>query len=167
EAGERHVDQAGIEALEGLAIEAEPIEHARPVTLDENVGRRDKIGDGALPRLGLEIELHHGLAAVHALVGRAPAVGVEWRKRPHRLAAGRLDLHHLRAEIAEMQRRLRPWDELAHVDDANAAEEVDCGHGVFLAASPSHGYAMGPSLSHFVGEGLIRRSIQTSPSPMK
>ena len=78
--------------------------------------------------LGFEIELHHGLAAVHELVGCPDTVGIERREHPHGLAAGRLDLHDIRAEVAEVQGRLRPWDELADVNDANATKEIGEGH---------------------------------------
>ena len=77
----------------------------------------------------LEVYLYDGLAAVHELVARVNAVGIERWHCSHGLTARRFDLHHLGAHVSEMQCRLRPWNELAEVENADTREEIDDLHG--------------------------------------
>src|SRR5579864_3251778 len=123
------MDEARIELFEPRPRKAQAIEHAGTITLDQYVRGLDKRGEIFLAAVALEIDLHHSLAAVHELVAGMNAVGIERRQRAHGLAAGGLHLHHLGAEIGQMQRRLRPRNELAQVEDANAGEEISELHG--------------------------------------
>jgi hypothetical protein len=120
-------DQAGVRLPEGLGGAAEPIEDPGPEVLPDDVGDPAEVEEHVAAVRLLEVERHALLAPVDGEEVRAlAAVGAE-EGRPHaahRVAPGRLlDLDHLRAQVGEQHRAVRPGEHAREVEDADAVEE--------------------------------------------
>jgi hypothetical protein len=114
----RDVDEARVELRERLLAEAEPLHRAGLEVLAEDVGAGD--------------ELEHDLAAARILGVDGDALlvaveeGEEARAGAHELprvvAAERLDLDHLGAEVAEDDPAGRPHHHVRELDHPQAGE---------------------------------------------
>ena len=102
----------------------------------------------ARPASVCEIEHQRALGGVEELEQRASAVRQERRRATHRIAAGRLDLEHVGAEIGGDlggERRRQPQAErhagVVHLDDGEARERqgVGVGHRAMIGASRGFG----------------------------
>jgi hypothetical protein len=118
-------DEAGVPGAECLGAEPERGERARRLRLDQHVGARGERGEP----LGLPapVEDQAPLAQVVEPEEQAPlrvrhAVH-EGRDSPRRVAARRLDLHHVGAEAGQQLPRERAGDP-GQVEDADAVEDA-------------------------------------------
>ena len=109
------VDQARVAGPQPIEVEVQVLGHLAGHVLDQRVGvvheGRERIAPGRV----LEVEAHLVLVAVQGREG-SRGDGAEF------LAAGRIDLHHARAEILQHEAPERPREELGGVDDEHAVE---------------------------------------------
>src|SRR5262249_41598368 len=147
-AGDRAVDDPGIDPGDRLVVEAEPRHHAWAELLDQHVRARDqRIEPRPFDRI-LEVERDALLAAIEPR--EACALAAPFRPmRAHLLAApGRLDLHHLGAGFGEQKRGQRPRQQGREVEHEQALERSHAlSYPVDVRPSPTRaGYrASGPA----------------------
>ncbi|MNS90590.1 hypothetical protein D3C72_1246460 [compost metagenome] len=130
EAGDRAVDQVGLDLPERLIVQAVLPELADLVVLQHHValrgqvahdllalGRADVAGDRALVAVGGQVVGGlGGVAAVFVLEpGRAPGAGIV-------AGAGALDLDHIGAEIGKVLGAPWPGEDAGQVEDAEMAQ---------------------------------------------
>ena len=123
EPAHRAIDEPRVHRGERLVPEAQPLGHARPVILDEDVrGLREALDD--LDTFGrLEVDREPALAPVHRHESRAVAVLRDRRQLARGLARdGRLDLDDVGAHVGEVHRAERRRHRLREVDDAETLE---------------------------------------------
>ena len=123
---ERGIDQPRIDLRQRLVAEAERLERAGAIVLDEHVGGGDQLLQHLAVGLGLQVERDRALvrrlgqergahvAVVERLVGAAAAalVGI----------VGMLDLDHVGAQHRELIGRERPRQHMGGVDDPDTLE---------------------------------------------
>jgi hypothetical protein len=103
-AGDRAVDEPGVDLPQRLVAGAEPVHHARAEGLEQHVGVADEPQEHVAPLLGLQVDADRALVAVEREEQRrgGGAVGalVE-RRRPADVVAhpGVLDLDDVGAEV--------------------------------------------------------------------
>jgi hypothetical protein len=114
--GDRAVHDVRVDLPHALVVHAETTHHTGPEPLDHDVGLRRRVEHRLLPRCVLQV---HGRAAL-------PRVehGEQRRKDAHRVAAGRLDLHDVCAQLDEQLGRVRARSPDAEVEDAHAGQET-------------------------------------------
>ena len=122
EARHRAPDQAGVLLAHDLVAEPEPVELARSVRLDDDVGPPHQ---PAQHRLGRPCDRRssgeRSLPAVEGHVRRVEPPGR--RERPHAVAgAGRLDLDDVGALVGEHQRAEGPGEHPGQVEDLHGGE---------------------------------------------
>ena len=136
EAAHRAVDEPRIHRRERLVPEAQPLRHARPVVLDEDVRRLREALDDQDTLGRLEIDREPALAAVHRHEGGAVSVLRDRRQLARGLARDRrLDLDDVGAHVGEVHRAERRRHRLREVDDAEALERF---HGVEASFDSGH-----------------------------
>ena len=99
--------------VHGLVAEAEPLHHAGPERLDDDVGGREQPLEHVAAVVGLEVDRERTPAAVPDAVA---VVGAE------RIAAGRFDLDHVGALLGEQQHAERTGDPPREIEDADTVE---------------------------------------------
>src|SRR5215213_6655640 len=123
EAGDGAIDEAGIALLEGLIAETELFQCATPHVLDHDIRIRSELLDPLQTFRVLEVHTYGALVAVDRQKvrrltpreGGSPLTGVV-------AALGVLDLDHVRPEIREHHRRVRPGQDPREVEDLHAFE---------------------------------------------
>ncbi len=115
---ERAIDEPRVGLGEIGIAAAEPVHGAGRVVFDRHVGGRRQAVQQRAAFVGLEID---GEAALVAVEG-AEETGGEAGQPPGRIAADRLDLDHVGAEIGEDQPRARPHDGVAEFEHADAGK---------------------------------------------
>src|SRR5207249_4238958 len=113
-AGDRHVHQPRVQARQVIPADPEPVHDTRAEVLDDDVGAADEVEEYLAARCALQVEYQRALAAV-------PADEAE-ELEPERIAARRLDLDDVGAELGEQQRTERTRDEIAEVEDTDPLE---------------------------------------------
>src|SRR5581483_674271 len=160
-AGDRAVDQAGVDRRRGGVAEPELREAAGPEVLDQHVSRRDQAAQrlGAVRRL--EIDRDALLAAVQR--EEEAALAADERRPRARVVAvlGLLDLQHLGAPVAELHRAERTGDDPRQIDDLHAVEWQHCARGSF-----NHITRAGPRAPYGSSRGfaLITSSSTNTPT---
>ncbi len=112
-AGDAAIDDARVDLLDRLVIDAEPVLDVGFVVLDDDVGALGELEEDRAALLALQVQCHRPLVAVQILEIRAVAAaagGVD------QFARG-LDLDHLRAPIGELAHRRRPGAVGGQVND--------------------------------------------------
>ena len=129
EARERAVDEARVDGLEALIVEAIFLEAADLEVLHDDVGLRGKLADQLLALSTRHVDLHRPLAAVGGeeiggIAFAAIRVGDEGRAPAARVVtfARLLHLDHLRAEVGKDLRGPWPREHAAQVEDAETGE---------------------------------------------
>ena len=136
EPADREDHEPWIERVQPLDGKAEPVEHAGPEVLQQDVRPRHELFEQGTPVVGLEVGGHRLLVPVARQEigadrpvrgvdeGRSPAAGVV-------AAVGRLDLHDTGAEVTEHHRGVRPGERPGEVDDEGAGQRSGraVGHG--------------------------------------
>ena len=122
-AGDRAIDQLGIDRAHRLIAEPQPRHHAGAELLDQHIGagqQRHK-----LVAIGLVLEIEHEalLAAVEQREHRALAVEARL-VMAHVLAARPLDLDHLGAGLRQQQRGERPRQQRGEIEHENAGQRL-------------------------------------------
>src|SRR3954471_11286715 len=131
-AGDRDVDEAGVDGSERFGAEPEPLGRARGEVLDEHVGPAHQGRNGRPAVLALEVERYRLLRPVEPdEVARQPADGLVVAAGEI-AGAGTLDLDHSGSEISQLTRRERRGDGLLEGDDEESVEGV---HAEFLRLS--------------------------------
>ena len=126
EAGNRAVNETRVACPQHGMVEGEPLHHARPEILDQNVGRRGQAFERCLAVWMLEVQSQGFLARVlrekadpHAL-RRQRRIGAEV---PGQItAAHRLDLDDLGAEVGELVTREGPGQDVRQVEHSYAGQ---------------------------------------------
>jgi len=119
---DRAVHEPRIERLQIPVAQAEPIEHAGPEVLDQDIGARSQpFHQLAPPRL---LQVHAETLLAHVLLEVVAALPPDRVGHdPAQLTRGRtLHLDHLGAERGQAPGRIGPGDELGGVHDADAVE---------------------------------------------
>src|SRR5204862_3794739 len=111
---DRRIDEAWIRFLQNLVAEPQTRHHGRTKVFDDDIGSLDEAQECLRPGIALEIEHERALAAVPTLESE--------RRHAEWIAARRLDLDDVRAEIGEQHRTERTGDEARQVQDADACQ---------------------------------------------
>ena len=123
--GDGAVDDAGVDLANRLISQAQPLHHAGPEILDDDVGARDELlHQREIPSI-LKVRGEAALVPVDRMEERAVALHLKIREiePPAELPAVRpLDLNDGCAEIGESQGARRPREELAKVEDEEPVE---------------------------------------------
>ena len=124
-AGDRGIDDAGIDRPDRGVVEPEALDDAGPEILQHDVGLADQLSErGEVGRV-LEVEREAFLGAVDGVEdGRIPAdLGVAQIDLATEVAAvGPLDLDDAGAEVLQAQRGVGSGEELAEVDDDQSGQ---------------------------------------------
>ena len=129
----RHVgvDQAGIPGCDVLVLEAEALSGRMRRIDDQHVRPPDQPLEDVPRARRLEIERESPLVAVVEMPGIVVG-GARLRRNlvrdPPRIAARRLDLDHVGAEVGQDHRRARTRDEARQVDHLESREDVVTRH---------------------------------------
>ena len=128
EGRERRVDQPRIDLRQILVAEAERLERAGPVVLDEHVGGRDQLLQDLAAALGLQVERDRALVRGLRQEAGAHLGVVQFLVGAGRAALVRIvrivDLDDVGAEHGELIGGERPGQHMRHVDDANSFERT-------------------------------------------
>ena len=128
EPGDGAGDHAGVELAERGIVGAEPPGYAGAVVVDDDVGPADEVGEHLLAAAAAEVDDDAALVALQVHdVGRERAHhqgGTRAVELARVLAAGRLDLDDVGAEVAEYRRGERPGDDRGEVDDVETCERL-------------------------------------------
>jgi hypothetical protein len=123
EPGDRDQDDAAVELPEPLVIEPHRPHDAGTEVLQHDVGLPDEGGEDLLAARAAQVEAHALFTAVvHGEVDALPAD--ERRHPPRLLAAGRLDLDDVGAEVREQQAAARSGLEPRELEHPHAVETV-------------------------------------------
>ena len=115
EAGDRRIDQTGIDRGHRLITQPQPLHGAGPKPFQQDVGRSDEIPEPLLVAVRLEIERHRALVAIER--------GVERRKLPRGISDARtLDEDDVGPKIGHQKRRVGPGILLSQADNTNTLE---------------------------------------------
>ena len=120
EAGDRAIDQAGVQRRQDLVVDTQAAHHAGAVILDQHVGGHDQAVQHLASAGAAEVDADGALAAVES--GEA---GRRVSARPQSewvAGTGRLDFHHVGAERRQQHAGVRSGDEGGDLDDAHAGE---------------------------------------------
>ncbi|CAM5269357.1 hypothetical protein STANM309S_00684 [Streptomyces tanashiensis] len=147
EAGHRAVDESGVAGPYVLVSEAELLHRAGAEVLDEDVRAvHDRAGRGQVLGVG-EVERHGALVPVHAEEVRGLAGGERRSPRARVVPRARsFDLDHVRAQVGEEHRHVRPGEHPAEVGDDDPGQgaagrrrfwcaRLICVHAAFLASA--------------------------------
>ena len=115
-AGDRQPHEIRPQPEQADVVESQPVECAHAHVVDQHVARLDERAHRIDALSRLQIEHERSLAAVPA----DEAVLNEAK----RIAARRLDLPHLSAQIGQQSRAERAGEEAGQVDDADAGERT-------------------------------------------
>ncbi len=116
-AGAAGIDQAGIDRLQRLVAEAEPVHHAAAVVLHHDVDILDEVLDDGEPFFGLEVHGEGLLVAEGAEIEAADAADMRARPAPRALARQGLDLDDVGAEVAQILRAGGTLQDVAEAED--------------------------------------------------
>src|SRR5262249_16191854 len=126
EAADLAVDDAGILYGDLLVADAVALQGAGPEVGDHDVGALAEPACELQVAGVLEVEHERALVAVRGVEVRGTARRIDRRlPGPGVVAAGRLDLDHVRAEVAERHADERPREDAGEVGDE---QPVECGH---------------------------------------
>src|SRR3990172_9776029 len=99
EAGDRAADDPGVEAGQGLVVEAKPFDDPRPEVVDDDVSSPREVVEYLSSLRALEVEHEASLASVERQEHRTLAAEVGDGRVPPQVTARRLDLDHVGAHI--------------------------------------------------------------------
>ena len=126
-AGDRGIDDAGVDRPDRLVVEAEPLDDAGAEVLHAprrpwRAASRSAARSAGFLRSSARLSLQRLMAWKMV---ESPPISVSREVEPARqvAAVGPLDLDHPGAEVLQPQRRVGPGEELAQVDDDDAVEE--------------------------------------------
>ena len=115
------VDNRRVARAHRGVVEPEPVDGLRAHVVDEGIGALDEPHHGLQAAGILEVEHDAALVAVVGEEDRTHSVLDRGRSgATHRVAAGRLDLDHVRAEISEHLGRDGAEQDRGEVDDSHA-----------------------------------------------
>ena len=136
ERGHAHDHAPLVHLVHALAVEAELARPVRQAVVHERVGGRDQLAAPLAPLRRLEVERDRALAAVER-VEVAALAGLERVVAAPFVAARRLDLDHVGAEVGEEHRRERGGHVLPVVEDAEAGERETRAHRSHASSTAS------------------------------
>jgi len=122
-AGDRHIHQRRVVRREGVVAHAHALCHAGAVVLDHHVGRFREPAQRVAAGFGTGVEQHALLAGV-AGDGDGRLARPRAAHLPGPVAAGRFDLDHARALLAQDEAAVWAGDALAQVEHRQAGEGV-------------------------------------------
>ena len=134
EAGDRAVDDLGIDLLHRLVVDLEAVLHVGAVVLDDDVGLLGELHEDRVTFLALEVERDRLLVAMQVLEVEAVA------RAAHGVGAagfgGLLDLDDLGAPVGELAHRRRAGAMRGQVEDQEIVQgQRDCRHRPILLSS--------------------------------
>ena len=121
--GREGVDQAGPQGRETVVVEAEACGRLGTHVMHDDVGTAHEPVEHLAGRGLLQVERNRALVAIEAEVARAHGARAA---RPHgaeQVALRRLDLDHVRAEVAQRARRVGPEHDGREIDDPGPAQQ--------------------------------------------
>ncbi len=128
ESRERRIDEARVDLRQVLVAEAQRVERAGAIVLDEHVGCRDQLLQDFAAAFGLEIERDRALVRGLREKARAHLAVIQFLVGARRAALVRIvrivDLDHVGAEHRQLIGRERPRQHVRHVDDADTLERT-------------------------------------------
>ena len=163
-----HIDDMRIDLRHFLVAEAQPRHRVGADVVDEDVGGRDQRAQLLAVCLRLQVEHDRALVAVHGHEQRAHVLGFGVLGAVAlAVAAGVLDLDHVRAQIAQRLRRIGPEDELGQVEHADTVQRpLLVGHGETsfdgrnsVAGRLRHGGAGATESDQNGGEGRMAAAV--------
>ena len=118
------IDDAGVDLLDLVIAQAQPLDGAGRHVLDGDIGLLQQTADDLEPARRLEVQGHRFLVGVELM--EIPRVGLGALQPAAGIARARaLDLHHLGAEPGEGFGARRPCLELGEIHDANTFETIE------------------------------------------
>ena len=148
ESGDLTVDKAWIEIVKGLVINTKPLGNAGAGVDDHYVAPSHLLmGNGQTFR-ALQVQDQTALAAIH--LKEPPSIAAVHRQvQSPAVAAGRLDLDDVRAQVGQNHRAVRARNVLGEIGDANAFH--NCRHrgllDTWLRCRAHHTLSHEPALS--------------------
>ena len=148
------IDQAGIELVQHVPAQPQPVHDADGEVLDHDVGLGHQVEKDLLAAGLLEVE-HHGFL-----------VGVQHDQRPgldlalaaaHDVALRRLDLEHAGAHEAQRQPAVGPVVDLPEIEDEHAVERAADGHDSSSFSIRRVAMRSVSPLGEKLGEGVMQR----------
>jgi len=128
EAADLAVDDAGADGRDRLVVEPEPLERPRLEVGDDHVGALAETPRKLEIEADLQVESDRALVAIRCVMVRGATLRVGGREPAARVVAGRrLDLDHIRAQVAQGHRDERAREHAGEVDDGDPLER---GHNV-------------------------------------
>ena len=121
EPADRCVDEARVAQREGVVAEATARKGARTVVLKKHVAIVGQAGDQLCALGHTDVNARVALPGVELGVQDTDAVNTRWHA-PTQIAAGRLDLDHVGAEVREDAAARWPGDDLREVQNPDALE---------------------------------------------
>jgi len=120
EAGDVTADEVGVQRLDPRLVKAHPGEDPRTGILDQHIAAGDQLGQCLAALFVPQVERQRAFVAVEP--GEIPAEPVADQTLPaHRVAvAGRFDLDHLGAHVAEQHGAERPGEDAGQIDHAQS-----------------------------------------------
>ena len=118
--GNAAIDQARVDRLHGVVIDAEPVLDAGPVVFDQDIGAAHHALENGDPIGRLQVERKRALVALQVLevgtVPRAAHIGTAIRR------FGDFDLDDIGAPIGKLAHRGRPGPGPGQIEDGNVAK---------------------------------------------
>lgn len=108
--------------MQMCSTEPQTFHNTWPIRLEQDIGETHQLGKTAAATLAFQIETYHLLAGIDLLVEWGDAVIIEKDERPHRIAAWRLDLDHVSAEVGKQARRIRSGEVLTEIENPAALQ---------------------------------------------
>ena len=156
------INEARIDLLELLVLDAEALGGRRPIVVHQHVSGLGELEQRLAPALLLEVEHDRTLGAIAAKIERGHAGMTRRSHLTRRIAFRRLDLDHVGAEIAQLLRGPRPEHDRGAVDDTKSSQRArHCrSFQIFFSGIGSH--LNHPRDGPKQGENRLRNSAQGS-----
>jgi hypothetical protein len=116
------IDDVRIHLLQRLVIQPEALHRLRPHVVDQRVGRLRQLQERFLAGRALQVQHDAALVAVQVEEQRTGARATAGSDGTQHVAARRLHLDDVGAQVGQHLRGRRPHDDFGDVDDAQAGE---------------------------------------------
>ena len=124
EGRDRGEDDVGLDRPQAVEIERERAQHLGRQVGHDDVGGGDELLDDLAPLGAGGVEAHRALVPVHDEEHGADPVGTDGRHPAILAPAAPLDADHVRAEVGEQRRAVRPGDIAPEVEHPKSRENA-------------------------------------------
>ena len=129
--GDGPVNEAGVDLLERLVPQAEPVHHPRAVVLNDHIRLFRQAPEHLLPLLGFQVQGEAPFAPVQVFIIEAPPVQVGAVAAAVVPPSGGFDLDDLRAEIRQNASTVRTGQHLGQIQHSDPFQCSLVGHSSF------------------------------------